>query len=80
MLSHHPTALLQLSTENDGKIQWLINVAAGEVRMVETKKEYTQGLMFVQQTRGTKEQKHLHPGPPGWTLLGTAHSIKIAGK
>lgn len=47
MLSHHLTALLQLSAGKYGKIQWLINVAAGEVGMVYSKEELTQGLKFV---------------------------------
>lgn len=60
MLSHSLTALLQVSTGKYGKIEWLINVATGEVGTVQTNEELTQGLMFVQQIRGTKEQKHLH--------------------
>lgn len=47
MLSHQLTALLQLCAGKYKKIQWLINVATGEVGMVQTNEELTQGLVFV---------------------------------
>lgn len=47
VLSHRPTALLQLSAGKYGKMEWLINVATGEVGVVQANQELTQGLVFV---------------------------------